>query len=76
MRDKQKPITEKATIFEQAAEDKTAARRLLDGMKDTQREVVKVEHSVGGRMLTYETTPERLPRLLKRLNKTGKTKIL
>ena len=76
MRDKQKPITEKATIFEQAVEDKSAARRLLNELKENQRETVKVEHTEGGRTLTYETTPDRLPRLLKRLSKTGKTRIL
>ena len=73
---KEKPITEKASIFEQREEDKDKARQLLREVKGRSRSTVKVEHSTGGRTLTYETTKDRLDRLIKRLNKTGKTRIL
>lgn len=73
---KEKPITEKASIFEQMEEDKDKARLLLEEVKANGRDTVKVEHSTGGRTLTYETTKDRLDRLIKRLNKTGKTRIL
>ena len=76
MRDKEKPITEKSSIFEQMEEDKDKARQLLREVKGRTRSTVKVEHFANGRVLTYETTPERLESLLKRLSKTGKTKIL
>lgn len=76
MRDKEKPITEKSSIFEQREEDKDKARLLLEEVKANGRATVKVEHSTGGRTLTYETTKDRLDRLIKRLNKTGKTRIL
>lgn len=73
---KEKPITEKASIFEQREEDKDKARQLLREVKGRTRSTVKVEHFANGRVLTYETTKDRLDRLIKRLNKTGKTRIL
>lgn len=76
MRDKEKPITERSSIFEQREEDKDKARQLLREVKGRVRGTVKVEHSTEGRVLIYETTPERLENLMKRLSKTGKTRIL
>ena len=56
--------------------NKATARELLRKFQAQKREIITIEHRDGNIVRIYETTPDRLERLMNRLSKTGKAKIL